>query len=121
MSFRKKLRSKAMSTLFGRRSRRLRAWKSESLGRLRRQRHVVRVFLQLDDPYSYILWHYLPSLASQHDVDLRIYLSKAVGDGFQPAPEMLVEYAIADCTRLALELGIPFLDKGSLPPSEFRA
>jgi 2-hydroxychromene-2-carboxylate isomerase len=32
----------------------------------------------------------------------------------------LAEYSILDCTRLARELGIPFLDKGSLPPTEYR-
>ena len=121
MSVRQKLRSKAVGIFLGRGFRRLRGWRSEKWRQLNRQQHVVRVFLQLDDPYSYILSHYLPSFAVQYDIDLRVYLSKAIGDDFQPAPEMLAEYAINDCTRLALELGIPFLDKGSLPPSEFRS
>jgi 2-hydroxychromene-2-carboxylate isomerase len=50
-----------------------------------------------------------------------VYLSEAISGDFQPAPDMLAEYAIKDCKNLALELGIPFLDKGALPPTEFRA
>ena len=85
-----------------------------------RRPHVVSVFLQLDDPYSYLLGHYLPELAAHYDIELRLYLSEAQGDGYQPAPEMLAEYAIDDCARLAEALGIPFLDKGVTPPVEHR-
>ncbi|MBT8089902.1 MAG: DsbA family protein [Gammaproteobacteria bacterium] len=85
-----------------------------------RRPHVVSVFLQLDDPYSYLLAHYLPSLAEHYAIDLRLYLSEALGDAYQPAPDMLAEYAVNDCERLARELGIPFLDKGKSPPVEHR-
>lgn len=81
---------------------------------------MVSVFLQLDDPYSYLLAYYLPSLAEHYDIELRLYLSEAIGDEYQPAPEMLAEYAVQDCERLARELGIPFLDKGATPPVEHR-
>jgi 2-hydroxychromene-2-carboxylate isomerase len=33
---------------------------------------------------------------------------------------MLAEYAALDCERLAMELGVPFLDKGKSPPVEHR-
>jgi len=81
---------------------------------------VVEVFLQLDDPYSYLLSQYLPALARHYDVELRVHLSQALREGFQPAPDMLPEYALADSARLARELTIPFLDKGSTPPVEHR-
>jgi len=81
---------------------------------------VVSVFLQLDDPYSYLLAHYLPGFAGHYDIELRLHLSEALGDAYQPAPEMLAEYAVNDCERLARELGIPFLDKGTSPPVEHR-
>lgn len=97
-------------------SRRLR----EIRRRLLRRPHVVSVFLQLDDPYSYLLAHYLPSFAEHYDIELRLHLSEALGDAYQPAPEMLAEYAVNDCERLARELGIPFLDKGTSPPVEHR-
>lgn len=85
-----------------------------------RRPHVVSVFLQLDDPYSYLLAYYLPSLLQHYDIELRVYLAEARGGAYKPEPEMLAEYAVADCRRLARELGIPFLDKGATPPVEHR-
>ena len=97
-------------------SRRFREFRRRLLGRP----HVVSVFLQLDDPYSYLLAHYLPFFAKHYDIELRLHLSEALGEEYQPAPEMLAEYAVKDCERLAGELGIPFLDKGTSPPVEHR-
>lgn len=120
MSLGRKLRSRMLSTLVGTRTRRLqRSW-SELRRRLLRRPHVVSAFLQLDDPYSYLLGYYLPSLAKSYDIDLRLYLSEARGGGYRPEPEMLAEYAVLDCGRLARELGVPFLDKGTTPPVEHR-
>ena len=82
--------------------------------------HVVSVFLQLDDPYSYLLAQYLAEFSSRYDIRLNVYLSQARGDEFQPAPDMLAEYAAMDAQRVARELGIPFLDKGATPPFEHR-
>jgi 2-hydroxychromene-2-carboxylate isomerase len=121
MSIQRKLRSRILNVLFNPTVVRFRRWLSDQRRRLSGEGHVVSVFLQIDDPYSYIVSRYLPDLAEHYDIELRLYLSKAKGDEFQPAPDMLVEYAIADCKRLALEFGIPFLDKGSLPPTEYRA
>ena len=84
------------------------------------RRHLVSVFLELDDPYSYLLSHYLPIFAASYDVDVRLYLTQALGGAFSPRPDMRAEYAIQDCERLAHELGVPFLDKGSTPPVEHR-
>ncbi len=92
----------------------------EASRKLSSRRHVVSAYLQIDDPYSYLLSLYLPSLAAHYDVELRMYLSQALGDEFQPVPDMLAEYSVNDCARLARELGVPFLDKGSLPPTEHR-
>jgi 2-hydroxychromene-2-carboxylate isomerase len=94
---------------------------SEARRKLTGQAHVVSAFLQIDDPYSYLLSHYLPSLAEHYDIDLRVFLSQALGEEFQPAPGLQAAYAVDDCARLARELGVPFLDKGSLPPTEHRA
>jgi 2-hydroxychromene-2-carboxylate isomerase len=88
--------------------------------KLGRNRHVVSAFLQLDDPYSYLLSRYLSELESTYDIELRVYLSQARGDEYQPAPDMLSEYAVMDAQRVARELGIPFLDKGAAPPVEHR-
>lgn len=121
MSIRSTIRSRILSLIFSPGFRRLKLWWFEKLRRYRGKRHVISVFLQLDDPYSYILSHYLPSISLRYDIEFRVYLSKALSGDFQPAPDMLAEYAITDCKNLALELGIPFLDKGALPPTEYRA
>lgn len=120
MSLERKLRSRMLNIICSPRTRKLRRLLTEKRRRLTRQPHVVSVFLQLDDPYSYILSHYLTSLKSHYDIELRLYLSQARGAEFQPAPELLAEYAVADCARLARELSIPFLDKGGYPPTEYR-
>ena len=120
MKLERKIRSVLLNALFDQRVVRFRRWLAEKRRRVTGSKHVVSVFLQIDDPYSYILSHYLPSLVANYDIELRLYLSQAIGDGYQPAPEMLAEYAVNDCTRLARELGIPFLDKGHLPPTEHR-
>ncbi|MDH5240198.1 MAG: DsbA family protein [Gammaproteobacteria bacterium] len=120
MIFRRKIRSLLLGLMFRPGVIRMNRWLAEKHRQLTGRKHVVSVFLQLDDPYSYILSHYLPSFAASYDIELRLYLSEALGDEYQPAPEMLAEYAVTDCTRLALELGISFLDKGSLPPTEHR-
>lgn len=120
MSLERKFRSLILNLIFNPTVIRTKRWLAEKRRQLSGRPHIVSVFLQLDDPYSYILSHYLPSLAANYNIELRLYLSQARGDEYQPAPDMLAEYAVADCARLASELGIPFLDKGKLPPTEHR-
>ena len=88
--------------------------------RLTFQPHIVRVFLELDDPYSYLLATYLDELSQSFDIELRLYLTEAITDAYRPAPELWPEYALEDSRALARELGIPFLDKGVSPPVEHR-
>ena len=92
----------------------------EGARRLTGRPHSLQVFLQLDDPYSYLLASYLPELAAGYEVRIDVHLTEALGDGYQPRPEMLAVYAQQDCERVAGELGLPFLDKGSAPPVEHR-
>lgn len=80
----------------------------------------MSVFLQLDDPYSYLLSCFLPQLESHYAVELDVHLCEHLGGDYQPEPETLAELALEDCRRLAGELGVPFLDKGSTPPTEHR-
>ena len=114
------LRSHMLNALLSPASRRMQRSASEVWRRVTRRPHVVSAFLQLDDPYSYLLAIHLPDLASHYDIELRVYLSQALGDGFQPAPDMLAEYGALDVQRVARELGVPFLDKGVAPPVEHR-
>jgi len=120
MKLESKIRSIVLNVLLNSHFIALKRWWVEKRRQLGGQRHVVQVFLQIDDPYSYLLSHYLPSLAKYYDIDLRLHLSRARGDDYQPESGMLAEYAVMDCERLARELGILFLDKGNLPPTEHR-
>lgn len=120
MSAGKKLRSKLLGAYVSEGTRRRsRTW-HETKRKLTGGAHTVTAFLQLDDPYSYLLSHYLPALAEHYDVELQIRLSEARGGEFHPAPEMLAEYASIDSSRVAFELGIPILDRGTTPPVEHR-
>ncbi len=47
----------------------------DALRRLLRRPHTVSAFLQLDDPYSYLIAHYLPALARQYEIEVRLFLS----------------------------------------------
>ena len=114
------IRSVLLNLLLSKRSRRMQRSCFELRRRLGRKGHVVSAFLQLDDPYSYLLSRYLPELAFGYNIELRVYLSQARGDAYQPAPDMAPEYAARDARRVASELGIPFLDKGAAPPVEHR-
>ncbi len=114
------MRAQLLHALLSGRVRNFQRAYEETKRRLLRRPHVVSVFLQLDDPYSYLLAQYLPEIAESYDVELQLYLSEARGGGYRPEPEMMAEYAVVDCTRLATELGIPLLDKGATPPVEYR-
>ncbi|MDH3414884.1 MAG: DsbA family protein [Gammaproteobacteria bacterium] len=120
MNIRQAMRTKLVRFVIGERMQRTRRWLAEKRRKLTARPHTVSVFLELDDPYSYLLSHYLPSLAAAYDIELRLYLTQACGDAFRPEPSMLAQYAEQDCARLARELGIPFLDKGNAPPVEHR-
>lgn len=100
--------------------RRLRRLLAEVRRLLTFRRHLIRVFLQIDDPYSYLLSHYLRYLVATYKIELRIYLGQALQSEFMPQPALLAEYATRDCRLLARELGIPFLDRGDTPVFEHR-
>ncbi len=85
-----------------------------------RQGKRVHCFIELDDPYSYLLSRYLPALEKSFDITIEYHLVESLGGAYRPCPEMQAEYALVDCARVARELGIPFLDKGAAPPVEHR-
>lgn len=121
MKRRNKLRTLLLSLILSGGFLDLRRRTSELHRRVLGRKRVVSVFVDLDDPYSYLLCSYLAEFLEYYDVDLRLYLTGAGNGEFRPAPELYAEYAIRDCRRLALELGIPFLDRGSAPPIGNRA
>ena len=120
MSVRSRLRSQAVKVLLGDRARSVQRFAAEARRRLTGSEHEIIVFLQLDDPYSYLLSLYLPSVADEYDVALRFHLAQSLGGEFQPEPGLLAEHALQDCRLLAQELGVAFLDKGDAPVVEHR-
>lgn len=120
MKLRNKIRSVLLNALLSARVRRLRRSYYDLRRKLGRSPHVVSAFLQLDDPYSYLLSRYLKDLVRAYDIELHVYLSQARGEAYQPQPDLLAEYAAMDAQRVARELGVPFLDRGATPPIEHR-
>jgi 2-hydroxychromene-2-carboxylate isomerase len=120
VTIRSKFRSRLIQFLVSPRTRTFKRRIAEFRRRILFRPHTVSVFIELDDPYSYLLCHYLPSLAEHYNIDLSIYLTQALDEPYRPRPDMLAHSAQEDCARLALELGIPFLDKGQAPPVENR-
>ena len=119
MKLKLRIRSAIMNILFSESLLNKKRRFTELRRKLAGQAHVVSVFLELDDPYSYLLCHYLPEFAAHYDVKLRLFLTEAITGALRPAPDLYAEYAVNDCRRLARELGIPFLDRGT-PPVEHR-
>ena len=121
MSIRNRIRSRLVDTLSGEKAQSVRRKLAEGKRRLSGRAHTVAVFVELDDPYSYLLAQYLPDLAAAYDVELQYHLAQSCNDdAYRPHPNMLAVYAEKDCARLAAELGVPFLDKGQAPPVEHR-
>ena len=121
LDMKRKLLSLYLTLIFSPRYRSFRRFLAELKRKLTFKPHVVSVFLQIDDPYSYLLSHYLPLVASQYkNVELHYYLCQALRHEYMPAPEMLAEYAPMECKLLAREIGLPFLDKGDAPVVEHR-
>lgn len=85
------------------------------------KKRVVTVFLQLDDPYSYLLSYYLSFAIKRYKkVEFRFIICQALQGEYVPEPALLAEYAARDCALLAGEFGVPFLDIGSTPAVEHR-
>lgn len=121
MSIRNKLRSKLINVLVSETTQSAKRSLAEARRKISGGTHTVSAFLELDDPYSYLLAHYLPNLVAAYDIEVRYYLVQSCNDeAFRPEPEMFAVYAGEDCARLASELGVPFLDKGAAPPVEHR-
>jgi 2-hydroxychromene-2-carboxylate isomerase len=118
----RKLRSLYLTWLLDDRCIRLRQAWHEMRHTLTFKKRVVSVFLQLDDPYSYLLSAYLVPVINRYlkKVEFRFYLCQALGGEFMPQPGMQAEYAAQDAKLLAEELGVPFLDVGDTPAVEFR-
>ena len=92
MNIKNKLRSRFVTLLFSSKTRTCKRRWAELRRRLSGKRHSVSVFLELDDPYSYLLSQYLPEFRERYDVDLHIYLTQALGEKFRPRADMLAVF-----------------------------
>ena len=117
----RKLRSSYLTVILDSRFIALKRTLAELRRRLTFKKRVVHVFLQIDDPYSYLLSYYLVYVTKPYNkVEFKFYLCQALRGEFMPQPGMLAEYAVNDCRLLAQEFGVPFLDIGDAPAVEYR-
>ena len=117
----RKLRSLYLTLILDTRFITLRRTLTELRRLLTFKKRVVHVFLQLDDPYSYLLSHYLGHVIPRYQkVEFRFYLCQALRGDTMPEPGLLAEYSVTDCKLLAKEFGVPFLDLGEAPAVEHR-
>jgi len=116
-----KLRSLYFAWLLDERFIELRRVISELVRKITFRKRVVSVFLQLDDPYSYLLGHYLAHVMQRYTgIEIRVYLCQALRGEYMQEPALLAEHALTDSKLLAQEFGVPFLDKGDTPVVEYR-
>lgn len=118
----RKLRSLYLTWLLDERCTKMRRAMFDLRRMLTMKKREVHVFIQLDDPYSYLLTYYLALLIPRYKtiVQFRFYLCQALGGEFMPQPGMLADYSLQDAALLAKEFGVPYLDVGSTPAVEFR-
>ena len=82
----RKLLSLYLNFLFSPRYRSFHRILAELKRKLSFKPHVISVFLQIDDPYSYLLSHYLPLVASHYkNLEFRYYLCQALRHEYMPA------------------------------------
>lgn len=77
--------------------------------------HVVRVYLQVDDPYSVLLAQVLPEFLRRYPVAVQLSLVSPPPEGAAPERDKLVAYSRVDSQLLARRHGLQFLDHGTQP------
>jgi len=83
------------------------------------QRHTVRYFHELGDPYSHLMAQLLANFVSRYDVDIVAVPVPPPPDWAAPERARLVEYSRRDAGRIATRLpagpGASFADPGAQP------
>ncbi|MEM6702137.1 MAG: DsbA family protein [Acidobacteriota bacterium] len=70
--------------------------------------HVVEAFVQLDDPYTYLLAQRLVEFVERFDVELLFHLVPPPDEASAPEAELLTSYSLVDARRLAARHGLQF-------------
>jgi len=79
------------------------------------------VFLQLDDPQSYLLAHFLSTVTGNYPkVSFRYCLCQALRDAAARDTAEQADLIVKEGRKTAAALGVPFLDKGRAPVAEHR-
>ncbi|PVZ72275.1 DsbA family protein [Pelagibaculum spongiae] len=71
------------------------------LTHLSQKPHVLKVWLQLDDPFSYLLLQQLPSLQQQYQVELEILIIEKPVEAVQVEPVAYRSWSFSDAKALA--------------------
>lgn len=84
----------------------------------RAEPHRVRVFLQVDDPYSALLAAVLPTLAQRYPVRWEPQVVGPPTRSAAPEPDKLVAWSRRDAAQLAARAGLVFTDPGEPPAAD---
>jgi len=100
------------------RVRRLKQAATEGMRKLRRGRHVIDFFHQVDDPYSDLALQAISDLRDRYDIDFRFHLVGQADRLFAPEPTMLADYARIDCGQVAPHYQLEFPKNTTRPDVE---
>jgi len=98
--------------------RRLKQAATERVRRLRRGRHVIDFFHQVDDPYSELALQAIGDLRDRYDIDFRFHLVGQADRLFAPEPTMLADYARIDSAQVAPHYDLEFPKSPARPADE---
>ncbi|GIU67021.1 DsbA family protein [Candidatus Phycosocius spiralis] len=92
--------------------------KFEELRKRSSARHTLDYFHQVDDPYSHLALQALNMMQNRYEVDVRLWVVEPPEDWTLPERKHWLDYARADCQRLAQRTGLTFTDYGSQPDAD---
>ena len=80
---------------------RSRRWLAEQQRVLTKQGHIVKVFIKVDDPYSYVLLQTLVLFKHRYNIHLEYVIVGCLQESMFPEPELWVENAFSDAAHIA--------------------
>lgn len=92
--------------------------KLEHARKIQGRAHEVHVFIQADDPYSYLLLQVLPLLISRYSIQMRFYLVSQPEPEAMPEPQKAIDYSVYDASLLAEHTGLDFARSYCLPTTD---
>jgi 2-hydroxychromene-2-carboxylate isomerase len=108
------------SVLTSPKTRDTRRWIAERMRRVRKDRHRVLYFHQVDDPYSQLAVQVLPQFVARYEVDIEPYLVAPPPDEAAPDRARLIEFSRKDAADVASAYGLEFESQWRQPEPAFR-